>query len=478
MRIIVISMFMDGFGGGCGRVAHDMAQHFAAEHEVMLICPAEGTSLHEDKSGLHVLGIQSAGQGHTCVPILSRKNVNAMYDWMDAFAPDVVHAHEPVLLGLIGQIWAAMNNVPFVYTAHVLPSKTLGFGASDTLKFLSKPWTESITRRVMGDFIQHCDAVIALNRSAATDIAQFGYQGKLFMIPNGRDVDRLGTCPVADVTSPTKVLTFVGFVSQRKNQRYLFEVLQHLPRNYVLQIVGDVLDPEYGAQIKEWAKVNGLDNVVFTGPMPYPNIPDILAKTHVFVSASTMEVQSLAVIEALASGTPVVGLSNETVDELVDESVGSWLDQDASSEVFAQRVRGVCELPNAEYAQLCANARRRVAYLDWPQVRAQTVDAYTTLLDGRDEADAPSESSAEAQIAKIVARIPSAEVREIVFERLVRLNQTVQERMHPHSRLGVLAMAAHSKQVSSTTWLYVGATRAASSLLSGVSRLASIPTKR
>ncbi len=46
-------------------------------------------------------------------------------------------------------------------------------------------------------------------------------------------------------------------------------------------------------------------------------------KTHAFVSASKMEVQSLAIIEALASGSPVIGLGNETVDELVDETNGS-----------------------------------------------------------------------------------------------------------------------------------------------------------
>ena len=45
-------------------------------------------------------------------------------------------------------------------------------------------------------------------------------------------------------------------------------------------------------------------------------IPNYLERAHVFPSASKMEVQSLVVIEALASGTPVVGLSNETIDEL------------------------------------------------------------------------------------------------------------------------------------------------------------------
>jgi glycosyltransferase involved in cell wall biosynthesis len=455
-----------------------MAEHFAAEHEVLLIHPAGETrlrgvasELRKDVPGLRVLGIRSVGEGQASIPNLSRKNVNTMFDALDTFAPDVVHAHEPASLGLMAQVWAAMNGVPFVYTAHVLPTKALDFGIAEMARFLSNPWTESVTRRVMGEFLHNCDAIIALNGSAAADIAQTGYRGQLFAIPNARDVEALGTCSIADTGAPTRVLTFVGAISQRKNQSYLLKVLRRLPRhNYRLQLVGDALDPGYSKELCAWAEAEGLDNVVWTGAVPYAEIPDVLARTHVFVSASKMEVQSLAVIEALASGTPVVGLSNETIDELVDESVGGWLDQDASPEAFAQRVREVCELPNAEYVQLCTNARLRVAHLGWSTVRAQTVAAYQMLLDARSEVD-PSKSVAEAQISAIVARIPSPEVRGIVFERLTRLNQSLQGRIRPHSRLGLLAMAAHSKQVSGTTWLYVGATRAASSLVGGVTRL-------
>jgi glycosyltransferase involved in cell wall biosynthesis len=139
------------------------------------------------------------------------------------------------------------------------------------------------------DFYENCDAVIALNRSAAADIAQFGYRGRLFIIPNGRDLNRFGACEIPDVTSPTRVLTFVGFVNQRKNQHYLIESLGFLPRTYVLQIIGQVMDADYGRQIEDRVRENGLDNVVLTGPVDYGEIPGYLAKTHVFVSASKME---------------------------------------------------------------------------------------------------------------------------------------------------------------------------------------------
>jgi glycosyltransferase involved in cell wall biosynthesis len=86
-----------------------------------------------------------------------------------------------------------------------------------------------------------------------------------------------------------------------------------------------------------------------------------------------MEVQSLVIIEALASGTPVVGLSNETVDELVDASDGIRLSKDASPREFAAAVHKICELGEAEYRKLCENSRSRVNTLDWSIVMEKTL---------------------------------------------------------------------------------------------------------
>jgi glycosyltransferase involved in cell wall biosynthesis len=144
MRIAIISMFEEGFGGGSGRVAHDMAYHFAAEHDVALICPGDRTAEHENTAGLRVLEIVSVGEGHLRIPSLSNKNVDRMYDFLDDFAPDIVHAHDPTSLSLIGQVWAKIHSVPFFYTSHVLPSQAIDFGSSDYLKVLSTPLAESL----------------------------------------------------------------------------------------------------------------------------------------------------------------------------------------------------------------------------------------------------------------------------------------------------------------------------------------------
>ena len=446
MKIAFASLFKEGFGGGEGRVAHEVAHHFAGEHDVALICPDRHTRLRRCEDGLQVLGIKSVGEGNICVPMLTSKQVKAIFEFLDAFRPDIVHAHEPASLGLIAQIWAKMHRVLFVHTAHVLPSRALGFGAAAAFKALKGSLTTSVARAGLKDFYDNCDAVIALNRFAAEDIREFGYRGKLFTVPNGRNLAVYASCAPADVRTPVKVLTFTGFISQRKNQLYLVQVLAQLGDGYRLQIVGEAIDKGYAELISETVAELGVEGVRFLGQIAHDDIPALLEGTHVFVSASTMEVQSLSVIEALASGTPVVGLANETLEELVDDDVGACLPLSAEPAVFAQRVRQICESPQRDYAQLCRGARDRVKDLDWSKVMGLTVAAYRELL----VQHPPAESDSE--IAGTIAWVRSEEVRQFLLSRLELTSRRL-GRVAPHR--GYLKAL---NRVSGRTWAVVGMT--------------------
>jgi glycosyltransferase involved in cell wall biosynthesis len=96
-----------------------------------------------------------------------------------------------------------------------------------------------------------------------------------------------------------------------------------------------------------------------------------------------MEVQSLAVMEALASGTPVLGLSNETIDQLVDSRVGARLEKDTAPEQFAREVRALCEADADAYARMCRAARERVQPFDWSNTIDLTLDMYRRTSRGR-----------------------------------------------------------------------------------------------
>jgi glycosyltransferase involved in cell wall biosynthesis len=456
VKIVFITLFKEGFGGGEGRVAHEMARHFSSHHDTVLICPGEKTGLHELPGGLKVFGVQSAGQGDMVITTLTSKHVSRIFEFLDEFQPDAVHAHEPFSLGLIGQVWAKMRRVPFVHTAHLLPSKILEFGAIEAVKLLKSPLvplSESLIRQLSANFIENCDAIIALNSFAARDIREFGYTGRVFIIPNGRNLEVYSACPNASLVTPKKILTFVGKLSERKNQLYLLKVLEYLPPSYRLQLIGEPLSPDYRRQLEGFAQARALD-VILTGEVPHEDVPTYLERTHVFVSASKLEVQSLVVLEALASGTPVVGLSNETIDELVDRAVGSRLPKETQPKVFARHVERICNLSQFKYNKICQNARERVSEYDWTHVMKMTVDAYGTLQ----QEIPPVTEKSRASLTKMIALLPPGEVRDILLEQAKQLVEIIQSRKKADSEPAPLLKRL--RRVPSITWLFVGITTA------------------
>ncbi len=384
MKIVFTSIFQSGSGGGSGRVAHELARQFARDHEVLMICPAEKTGYFPIDSGLGIYGIRSAGDANFQMPELSTPTVRDLFDFLDDFQPDIVHAHEPALIGLIAQVWARMNSVPFVHTSHVLPSKAVEFGTSDTINFpetfTHNPISDFAVHSVLSNFFTNCDALIALNQSAYDSIREFGYSGLVFIIPNGRALSHYNSKQFADINADQKNLLFIGFLNERKNQLYLLKALRHLPENYLLRLIGKPLNPEYREKLDKYIQKHELSNVEFIGQVSHEQIPDFLESAHVFVSASTMEVQSLVVIEALASGTPIVGLSNETIDELINDEVGAWLSRNQKSAEFAEQIMRICSLPEKQYKEICQNARNRVAHLDWSNIVEMTTLAYREIL--------------------------------------------------------------------------------------------------
>jgi glycosyltransferase involved in cell wall biosynthesis len=447
-------MFRKEWGGGNGRAAHELAEWFALEHEVVLFCPADRTEVSVGANGMRVFGLRSRGEGNFSLPALSTRDVNRIFEFLDDFRPDVIHAHDPASIGLIGQIWAKLHSVPFVYTAHVLPSQFLDFGARDAVAILRHSITENLAKRFLSDFYHNCDALIALNARAADDIRRFGYTGCVFTIPNGRDLRRYSGLEPASMTSPERTLSFVGYINRRKNQRFLVEALRYLPRSYRLLIIGEPTEPAYYREIDEYVRRNGMDNVIFTGKVKHEDIPVYLANSHAFVSASRMEVQSLVLIEALASGTPVVGLGNETVDELVDERVGGRLPPSSEPQEFAALVERICTLPQSAYDILCDNARARVSALNWSNAVRLTAEAYKILLQER-----PVVTQRQGLLlADLVSLLPPGEVRNALAAKLSPLDQTIQQRRSAAAPPILFKGLRGVQRVSTRTWLLVGLT--------------------
>lgn len=378
MKIVFNTYFRDKMGGGLGRVAYEIVQSFAEKHEVLFIVP--GDNNHSKKVGnLTHLYVKSSGEGEVVFPLLNIKTIKYIFAVLNKFKPNIIHCHDPGPVGFLLQSWAITNNTPFFYTSHVLPTKIMDFNAKEVLEGLSKFFDKVLVKKYNLVFFNNCDGVIALNLSAKKDIIKAGYKGKIFTIPNGRNLSLYNRPKLVKLSDGKINLLFVGHLTVRKNQVYLLKAMRFLPSHFELTLIGEALQKKSETIMHEYCQKYKL-NVKFAGKVDHSEIPIFLQKTHFFVSASKMEVQSLVIMEALASGTPVIGLSNETIDEFIDNTNGFCFPKITSPKTFADKIKKLSQMPESKYNELFENARKKVEYYDWKNIRKMTEDAYIQVI--------------------------------------------------------------------------------------------------
>ena len=120
------------------------------------------------------------------------------------------------------------------------------------------------------------------------------------------------------------VILYVGRLAKEKNIDFLLDAQRSLVKknkHYKLMIVGSGPDLEkYKAYT---AKHKIANNVIFTGPIPWENVPYYYNLSTVFVTASKTETQGLTVVEALAASKPVVCIDDPAfVSTIIDDLNG------------------------------------------------------------------------------------------------------------------------------------------------------------
>ncbi|MDK2908326.1 MAG: alpha-maltose-phosphate synthase [Candidatus Woesearchaeota archaeon] len=382
MKILIITAFVEGAGGGTGRVAYDMAKAFSNEHEVALVCPNEKTGIIRKEGNLTIYGIKSVTvqkNKDLSFSWWSPKEKKEFYNFIEEFSPDVIHSHQPINIDTVALKYATKHSIPFFYTGHILPSQALVFFLPGKIaKPINNLLSKSILKSYFKAYLDYCDGIVALNKSSYEDHKNIISSQKLHIIQNGKDLRKFYKGNFPKIEEKKKKLLFVGYLSKRKNQEFLIDVMKYLPEDeFELNLVGPTLSSQYLKNVKEKIEESKLKNINIIGAVNYEKIPEYYKESHIFVSAATLEVQSLVIIEALSSGTPVVGLSNETIDDVIKNGKNGYkLPKDASPKEFAERIMKIASLDQQNYEKMCKNAYESSKVFDWDNVIEKTIQMY------------------------------------------------------------------------------------------------------
>ncbi len=177
---------------------------------------------------------------------------------------------------------------------------------------------------------------------------------------------------------PDRFMLFVGTLEPRKNLLTLLRAYAMLPtRDVKLVLVGGKgwMYEDVFRTIDELALG---DDVLLPGYVPDVELPRWYAGAELFVYPSVYEGFGLPLLEAMATGTPVIASNTSSLPEAVG-SAGMLPppdDAEAWADAMAQAIAS-----QAWRAEACAQGRARARSFTWARTAAQTVAAYRRTLD-------------------------------------------------------------------------------------------------
>ncbi len=292
--------------------------------------------------------------------------------WIEQLSPTVIEAGDPYTPGQAALDAGQRLGVPVVGFCHSDPAAlaALHFGE----------WAKKPVEKRWAKLFKSFDRVVAPSRFIASRLAEAGVDGVVCQ-PLGVDTDtfrpdrrdrpwllkRLG------LPAHARILMFAGRPAREKNIGVLIEAVQRLGDPYWLVLVG------------AGAGLPAEDRVI---SLPFEANPKLVARlvasADAFVHANDREPFGLIVLEAMACGTPIVGVDSGGVSETVDHSFGR-LAGPGGARPFAEAIE---DLFTADREQLAKAARARaMEKFAWDKVFQDLARLYAELADAPAFAD-------------------------------------------------------------------------------------------
>ena len=119
------------------------------------------------------------------------------------------------------------------------------------------------------------------------------------------------------------------------------------------------------------------DVIKITGRIDSKKMPEVYRQNDIFISASIQEGMSNAMLEAMASGLPIVTTRCEGLAELIDGN-GLIVEQDNVKEI-AKAIKRLADNPEL-YKQMSSAARKRAEKFNWANIAESYMEQYRKII--------------------------------------------------------------------------------------------------
>ncbi len=184
--------------------------------------------------------------------------------------------------------------------------------------------------RLLRYILKKSAAVLVLNKASEQYMEQLG-SNHVFIVPNFIQDEFVSE--KFTVSNKIDTMTFVGHVRKQKGVVEILEAAKTLP-NITFKLVGTITDEVRGLDIPE--------NVKMLGEKSAQDVREILSKSDVFLFPSYTEGFSIALLEAMACGLPVIA-SDVGANRDMLEGQGGIIVRVKNSEAIIHAIKEICE---------------------------------------------------------------------------------------------------------------------------------------
>lgn len=262
---------------------------------------------------------------------------NKQYKEIETLNLDIIHVHTPFTMGYIGIRYAKKLGIPVVHTYHTYFEKYLHY-----FPILPKKWMYKYAKKESERFCNQCDLIIVPTNEMKEQIQSYDIKKDVTILPSG-----ISVLPEKNLSVSTFKTTyfkdnlinalFVGRVGKEKNIYFLIDAFKKVLikyKNIQLTIIGDGPERE-NLQRKINASKMLRDNVKFTGYLEKKDVFAAYYAADVMLFPSKSETQGLTAVESIMCGTPVIGINEMGVKNVIKSDVSGILTNDNSNEYVA-----------------------------------------------------------------------------------------------------------------------------------------------
>lgn len=374
-----VAMFTNTYApvvGGLERSLLSFADAFRQRgHDVLIVAPTFAHTPPEEPGVLRVPALHHVTRHDFSMtwplpPHLQRR--------LQQFKPDLLHAHHPFLLGNTALRMSRLWQRPLLFTHHIFFEQYAHY-----LKPMRLDMAQRFLVALATGYENLCDHVIAPSESIAAHLRVCGVTTPITVVPTGILVRRFAAgegaaCRrAAGIPSEAFVVGHVGRLAPEKNLGFLGKALagflQLQPEAHAI-LVGD--GASKSALQETFMRAGVARRVHFLGVLPEQALVDAYHAMDVFAFASKSETQGIVLVEAMATGRPVVALEASGVREVVQEGINGRLLMAELVPAFIEALTWIQRCLPAQRTALQEAARRTAARFSVERCASRALAVY------------------------------------------------------------------------------------------------------